>query len=270
MAYNMKLGFIGAGNMAEALCKGVIAGGVFPKEEIIASDISEARRNYFKEQLGVSVSPSNEEVVKSSRTVLFAVKPQNMAEVLEEVGSLFKKDQLIISIAAGISSAFIEKYLKDEVPVIRSMPNTPVLVGAGMVAIAAGRWAGPEHLNQARRLFESAAEVIEIEEKLIDAVTAVSGSGPAYFFYLIEAMVEAGISEGLSREDAVTLASHTAYGAAKLLLETGEAPEELRRKVTSPGGTTFEAISSMENDNVKRNIIKAVKAAAQRSRKLGK
>jgi len=266
----MKLGFIGAGNMAEALCKGVIAGEVFPKEKIIASDISGPRRDYFRQRLGVSVTPSNEETVKSSRTVLFAVKPQNMADVLKEVGPLFRKDQLVISIAAGISSAFIEGYLEEEVPVIRSMPNTPVLVGSGMVAIAPGRWTAPEHLDQARRLFESAARVIEVEEKLIDAVTALSGSGPAYFFYLIEAMVEAGISEGLSKGDALTLASQTAYGAAKLLLETRRPPDELRRKVTSPGGTTFEAITSMEKDGVKENIIKAVKAAARRSRELGR
>jgi pyrroline-5-carboxylate reductase len=270
MGYKTKLGFIGAGNMAEALSRGVIRAGVLLKEEIIASDVREARRHYFQKEIGVEVTDANADVARSSETILFAVKPQNMAEALEEVGQLFKKDQFIISIAAGISTAFIESHLKEEVAVVRSMPNTPMLIGQGMVAVAPGKWASRAHLAQARKLFESAARVIEVEEELIDAVTAVSGSGPAYFFYLIEAMVEAAVSEGLSPEDALTLASETALGAARLLIETGGAPEELRRNVTSPGGTTEAAIRSMEKDGVKQRIVAAIQAAARRSRELGK
>lgn len=266
----MRLGFIGAGNMAEALCKGVIRAGVLPEEEIIAGDVSAARRDYFARKLRVAVTADNEEVVKKCPIVLFAVKPQNMPDVLQALGPLFAKEQLVISIAAGISTAFIEKFLKENTPVVRAMPNTPVLVGAGMVAISPGTHAGAQDCAAARRLFESAAGVIEVEEKLIDAVTALSGSGPAYFFYLIEAMVEAGVSEGLSYEEALKLAGSTCLGSAKLLLESGEKPDELRKKVTSPAGTTFAAISSMEADKVKAAIIKAVRSAAARSRELGK
>jgi len=266
----MRLGFIGAGNMAEALCRGIISSGVLQENEIIAADVSSARRDHFGRKFRVAVTADNEEVVKESQTVIFAVKPQNMPEVLEQVGPLFAAEQLIISIAAGISTAFIEKFLKEETPVIRAMPNTPMLVGSGMAAIARGKHAREQDSAAARRLLESAAAVIEVEENLIDAVTALSGSGPAYFFYLIEAMIEAGVSEGLSPEDALKLAGRTCLGAAKLLLESGESPQELRRKVTSPGGTTSAAISSMEGDKVRAAVVKAVKAAAARSRELGK
>jgi len=270
MSAGEKIGFIGAGNMAEALARGLLSTGKYSPASIIASDVREERRNLFAEQLQVQATASNLEVVRQCRLIILAVKPNQMEAVLKEVAAAFEPKHLIISIAAGISTHYIESFLKEEVPVIRVMPNTPILVGAGMTAISAGRWARPENLAATREIFESASRVIVVEESLIDAITALSGSGPAYFFYLVEAMKEAGVTLGLTGDDADLCARQTAFGAGKMLIESEEPVETMRKKVTSPGGTTEAAISKMEEGSLKEIIIRAVKAAAERSRGIGK
>lgn len=266
-----ELGIIGAGNMAEAIVRGVIAAKVFSAGQIIASDVSPARRDLFSAQLRVKAVEDNAEVGRRSRILLLSVKPQQMAAALAKLGEVTDSQTLIISIAAGISSGFIEKHLGGGKSwrIIRSMPNTPMLVGEGMVAIAAGRHARAEDMLRARSIFESAATVVEATEDKIDAVTAVSGSGPAYFFYLVEQMIAAGVELGLTPEQSHLLATRTALGAAKMLTTSADAPRELRRKVTSPGGTTQAAITCFESHGVGPAIIEGVKAAEKRGKELG-
>lgn len=263
-----RIGFFGAGNMAEALARGLLSGGV-PPAAIVASDVVEARRKLFSDTLGLSVTNDNREVLARSDVAIFAVKPQNMPELLAIISGA-SHGRLFISICAGVSTAFIEKELGGNPRVVRAMPNTPMLVGAGAAAIAAGRYATSDDMAVARAIFETAAKVVEAKEELMDAVTAVSGSGPAYFFYLVECMVEAGVRLGLSRAQAQALARQTALGAGRLLAESQDSPEELRRKVTSPGGTTFAAITKMEEAGVKAAVIRALEAAAARAKELGR
>lgn len=267
----VELGILGSGNMAEAIARGVIRSRLLRPDQILAADPSSQRRAMFSEQLGIQTTQDNREVAREARMLLLSVKPQQMKEVLATIGPVARTDTLLISIAAGISSRFIETHLGGgrNWRVIRTMPNTPMLVGEGMVALARGRHASEADAEAARKLFEAAADVIELAEEKLDAVTAVSGSGPAYFFYLVEQIIRAGIESGLSPDESSGLAIKTCIGAAKMLQTANEPPEELRRKVTSPGGTTQAAISSLEQNQVGPRIVEAVKAAARRSRELG-
>jgi len=262
------LGFIGAGNMAEALCRGVISAGLFPAERIAAGDPSEARRRLFAETLGVHALDDNAAVVNGSPTVVLAVKPQAMDDVLAEIGPLLGPERLVISIAAGVRIARIEAACRPGCRVVRVMPNTPLLVSAGMSALAAGTHAGADDLEAAARLFRCAGEAVFVDETALDAVTAVSGSGPAYFFYLVEAMIEAGVAEGLERDLAAKLAARTLLGAGQLLAESPHEAAELRRRVTSPGGTTEAAVGVMREKGVREALVAAVRRAAERSREL--
>jgi pyrroline-5-carboxylate reductase len=203
--------------------------------------------------------------------LLLSVKPQQMATVLSGIADVVRPDTLIVSIAAGISSKFIENHLGERAPwrVIRTMPNTPMLIGEGMVAMSRGRQATDEDVARARKLFETSAELITVDESLLDAVTAVSGSGPAYIFYLVEQMITAAKELGLNDEHARKLATKTALGASRMLATSGESPEELRRRVTSPGGTTQAAITRMESGKWGAVTVEAIKAAAARGRELG-
>jgi len=267
-----ELGILGAGNMAEAIARGVLTASVFTPNQIIASDVSEARRELFSSALGIRAIVSSDDVARQSKVILLSVKPQQMADVLAGLGRVMDERTLVISIAAGISASFIETNLGHGKPwrVIRTMPNTPMLVGQGMVALSAGTHATPEDLKRARTIFESAASVIQVPEAQIDAVTAVSGSGPAYFFLLVEQMIQAGVELGLSEADARLLASQTALGSATMLMTSTDTPQELRRKVTSPGGTTHAAVTTMQSKGVPEAIVQAIHAAAARSRELGK
>jgi len=267
-AFEGIIGFIGAGNMAEAMARGLLNAG-FPAARIAAADPAASRRTVFHSELGVEAIEGNAEVVERSDVVVLAVKPQVMGEVLKSIARSDMGNRLVISIAAGVSTRAIETAFAKPVRVVRAMPNTPMLVGKGMVAIAAGRHATGADLELAQSVFSVAARVITVDEEKIDAVTAVSGSGPAYFFFFVEALRDAGVKEGLSETDALVLAIYTGEGAAKMLIETDQPPEELRRRVTSPNGTTHEAITTMESLHVKENIIRGVRAAAGRSRELG-
>jgi pyrroline-5-carboxylate reductase len=265
-----ELAILGAGNMAEAIARGLIAGGVFTPQQIIAADVSPERRDLFANKLFVRCVESPADAAAEAPTILLSVKPQTMSQVLEEIQPVIDDDALVISIAAGVSSGFIERSLAPKpCHVIRTMPNTPMLVGEGMVAMAPGTRATRRDLDEARRLFAPAASVIDVAEDKLDAVTALSGSGPAYFFFLVEHMTRAGVEMGLTDIESHTLATRTALGAAKMLVTSSDSPQELRRKVTSPKGTTFAAITHMERHGWPQIVVDALKAAQHRSRELG-
>ena len=269
MQEDMTIGFIGAGNMAAALSKGLLASGRVEPERMCASDVDEKRRKQYARATSAEVFADNAAVARRSDVVILAVKPQQMEEVLSGMGPALEERHLIISIAAGITTAFVEKFIRNGVRVIRAMPNTPMLVGAGAVGLCKGKWATDADLDIAGSIFESSAVVVTVDEKDMDAVTAISGSGPAYFFYLAEAMIRAGTELGLTDKNASALALQTAFGASKMLAESDEGPEELRRRVTYPGGTTEAAIKCMQEAHVADSVVEAIKAAARRSKEMG-
>lgn len=266
-----ELGIIGAGNMAEAIVRGVLRAGLLTSAQIIAADVAVARRELFQSDLGIKAVDDNATVAGTSRHLLLSVKPQQIQGALAGIGAVMSLETRVISIMAGISTAYIEKHLGGNKPwrVIRTMPNTPMLVGEGMVGICPGAYATASDIADAKKLFEAAATVIDVTEDKIDAVTALSGSGPAYFFYFVEHMIRAGEALGLTADQAKTLAIKTATGAAKMLAASPDSPQELRRKVTSPGGTTQAAITHLESLNVGEILTAAIAAAAKRSQELG-
>ncbi len=267
---NYELGVIGAGNMAEAIVRGVLRSGQFKPAQIVASDPTPQRREFFQTELGVRAIEDNLEVSRASSTLLLSVKPQACKAILQQIAAVVPDRTLIISIMAGISSGFIESTLGGaNRRVVRTMPNTPMLVGQGMAAIAAGTHATAADLAATRSLFAAAASVIEVPESQIDAVTAVSGSGPAYFFFLVEQMIASGIKLGLSPENVRELANKTAMGSATMLMNSDDSAQELRRKVTSPNGTTHAAITTMESKGLAGIIDAAMRACSDRSKELG-
>ena len=267
---SIHLGFLGSGNMAEAIARGILRAKVLAAGEMIASDPDDQRRALWQRDLGIPTTDSNEAVVAAAPVILVAVKPQAFDKALVPLGSRFGPDKLVLSICAGISTGHIEDVLAAGTRVVRSMPNTPMLVGRGMAAIAPGRRATPDDLATAERLLGAAAEVLRVPENLMDAVTAVSGSGPAYFFYLTELLAQAAVELGLSEDDARRLARVTFAGAAEMVASTGEDPAVLRKKVTSPGGTTEAAIRHLESHAFGRVFIDGVRAARDRGKELGR
>ena len=263
-----ELGVIGAGNMAEALLRGALSANVVDHNVVVASDPEFKRRQLFTSELGVTSIEDNT-VPAACRRLLLAVKPQVMGDVLDGIAEAVRPDATVVSIAAGIRTDFIAGKLSGKGRIVRVMPNTPMLVGEGISALAKGPGADDADLAWAERLFAACGKTVRVSEPMIDVVTAVSGSGPAYFFYLIEAMVAAGLAEGLDEDTAAQLALQTCLGAGKLLVTTGERPQVLRAKVTSPGGTTQAAIESMDAAGVKDALIAAIRRAADRSRELG-
>lgn len=264
------LAFIGAGNMAEAIARGVIATGILGAEQLIASDPSPDRRAAF-EALGVKAVSDNRRAAASADVIMLCTKPQMMPAALAELRDAVTDRQLIVTIAAGISTSFIETRLGDgpRWRVVRVMPNTPMLFGQGATAMCTGQHATTADLDAVRALFESASTVVTVDEAQMDTVTAVSGSGPAYFFFLVEHLLEAATNLGLSPEQARQLVYQTAAGAAKMLNESADSPAELRRKVTSPGGTTQAALEVFTAAGVGQTIQAAVAAAQNRGRELG-
>ncbi|MFH1038390.1 MAG: pyrroline-5-carboxylate reductase [PVC group bacterium] len=264
-----RIAFIGAGNMGEALIRGILAQGLFSPRNIMAADPDENRRGTVARDLGIRVTGSNREAAGFADIVLLAVKPQILDLVIEDISPVLTEKHLLISILAGVTTRRLEERLGGQIPVVRVMPNTPSLVGAGIAAICAGRYAGPGALDTAEEILKAAGTVIRLPEELIDAVTAVSGSGPAYIFLFTEALARAGRKLGLSREQADTLARKTVSGAGKLLEESGRSPEELRRNVTSPGGTTEAALQTFRRLGFDTVVEEAVAAACRRAKELG-
>ena len=264
-----ELGVIGGGNMAEAVLRGAAAAGCPAMDRIVVSEPVDQRRRQLADELGAACVADNATPAGCSR-ILLAVKPQMMAQVLEEIAPAVGEEAVVVSIAAGVTTATLDAGLRGRGKIVRVMPNTPMLVGAGVSAVAAGPRAGEEEVDWTCRLFSASGKALVVAESMMDAVTAVSGSGPAYFCYLVEAMVAAGVAEGLAPDVALELARQTCFGAGKLMIETGVAPEELRRRVTSPGGTTQRAVETLDAAGVKDRLVEAVRAAAERSRELGK
>ena len=269
MKLNQNIGFLGAGNMAEALIKGLIAARVVEPEQIYGSDPRRERCADLQERYGIRTGTNNLDVVRHAEIVILSVKPQIVQRVLDEVAPHLRPHTLLVSIAAGTPVAAIEARLPTGARVVRTMPNTPALVGAGATAIAAGGHATTEDLDSARRIFDAVGKTVILDEEQLDAVTGLSGSGPAYVFLIIEALSDAGVKMGLSRYNAQALAAQTVLGSAKLLLETNEHPGRLKDMVTSPGGTAIAGIATLEAGGLRTTLINAVEAATRRSRELG-
>ena len=269
------LGFIGAGNMAEAIARGLLRTALYQPADIKATDPNADRQRVFSDQLGITCKEDCQKAAAGSDTVILAVKPFVMAEALQQIAPQLRTQSLIISIAAGISSTFIEQAISSgggtpQPRVVRVMPNTPMLVGKGMSALARGSYATEHDLIAAERIFSSGGNTVRVTEPLMDAVTAVSGSGPAYIFYLTESLTQAGVAAGLTELQAGQLARQTVIGSAALLEQSKDAPGELRRKVTTPNGTTQAAIETLQAGDFAGLMTKAVAAAARRSKEMGK
>jgi pyrroline-5-carboxylate reductase len=277
---NKKTGFIGAGNMAEAIIGAITRTGVVPSSMVYASDVNTERLNTLKKTYSISWVADNSKLFSMCDIVVLAVKPQQMADVLKQITGQNEygvpRRKLVISIAAGVPLAKLEGLLyprlsrsdNENLPIIRVMPNTPALVLSGMSGMTPNRYAITDDINAARAILEAMGKVIEFKEDDLDAVTALSGSGPAYLFYLAESMIQAGINMGLDPDDSSILTNTTLKGSVALMEEMGEAPEALRKRVTSPGGTTEEAVRVMEKRKVKEAIVEAIAAAARRSKEL--
>ena len=270
MLRGQKVTIIGGGNMGEVLARGIISAGLTDAGDVIISDLARERLDYLSRNYGVNVTGNNSEALENAAVVILAVKPQNMGDVLREISGSVRGDELFISIAAGIPLSFLEENLGGKVRVIRVMPNTPALIGAGAAALAPGGYATENDLALARAIFDSVGISIIVKEDLIDAVTGLSGSGPAYGFMIIEALKEGGVKMGLGEDIALTLAAQTILGAAKLCLLGDKTPSELTSMVTSPGGTTIEGIKALERGRLKETLISAVEAATFRSKELGR
>ncbi|MGA1847112.1 pyrroline-5-carboxylate reductase [Deferribacter abyssi] len=266
-----KIGFIGAGNMATALIKGILKSGLLPPDDIFTSDINIEKLEALKKEYGINIIyKDNVRLVSNVDIVVLAVKPQIIDRILKEIDHAIDESKLIISIAAGISTEYIERMIGKELRVIRSMPNTPALVLQGATAICSGVHAEEEDIKLAYEIFQAVGLVVIVDETQLDAVTGLSGSGPAYIFMIIEALSDAGVKMGLSRDVALKLSAQTVLGSAKLLLETDMHPGRLKDMVTSPGGTAIAGLHTLEQGGLRTTLINAVEAATNRSIELGR
>jgi pyrroline-5-carboxylate reductase len=264
------IGFIGGGNMAEALIRGLIKGNHLPANHVLASGPRRERLDELHAKYAIETMTDNKALVERCDLVVLSVKPQILDKVLREIGDRLKSGTLVISIAAGVDTATIEEAVADGVRVVRAMPNTPALVGAGATAISAGRHASPEDLATARAMFDAVGITVELDESHLDAVTGLSGSGPAYIFLILEALADAGVKVGLARRNAQRLAAQTVMGSAKMLLDLDEHPGVLKDMVTSPGGTAIAGLHTLEEGGLRTTLINAVETATKRARELGR
>ena len=263
------VGFLGGGNMAEAIVRGLLHAEVVPPERVIVSDVKAERLEQLAKRHGVRTTTDNLALVRDADVVVLSVKPQVIDKVLVAIGDAIRPEQVVVSVAAGVPVAALEARLPPGARVVRTMPNTPATVDAGATAIAPGSHATEADLAIARALFSAVGRVVMLEESLLDAVTGLSGSGPAYVMVMIEALADGGVKVGLHRDTALLLAAQTVYGSAKLLLETGEHPGRLKDMVTSPGGTAIAGLHTLESGGLRRTLIDAVEAATNRSQALG-
>ena len=273
MLKNKKIGFIGGGNMAEAMIKGLLSASFIEAKNVFVSEPSEAKRDTLHAEYKIKVSADNRELVKKCDIIILAVKPQIVQKVLRDIASLVGRDKLVISIAAGVPIAIMDDVLRGgknkKFSIVRTMPNTPALVQEGVTAIASGQHVSKTDVKIAHRIFEAVGRTVDVEEDQLDAVTGLSGSGPAYIFMLIEALSDAGVKMGLSREVANILTIQTVLGSAKLARESGKHPGELKDMVTSPAGTTISGLHALEEGSFHTTLMNAVEDATLRSRELG-
>ena len=264
---NANVGFVGAGNMAEAILRGILRAGLVPAARIAAFDVTPTRCDLFR-SLGADIVGNNQALAKRSDILILAVKPQVLDAALAEFSGAVSPGTLVVSICAGVTCARLERLLPASARVVRVMPNTPMLSGHGTSAVSAGTRATPDDVETVKRVFASAGIAHEVAESLMDAVTGLSGSGPAYLFRFTEALEAAGVAAGLPAEIARLFAKNTVVGSAMLMAESSDVPAELRRKVTSPGGTTAAALAQFDADHFNQAVERAVIAARNRSREL--
>ncbi len=269
MAAKLTIGFLGAGKMATALAKGFLRAGLVTPRQIQASDPSEAACAAFAKETGAKTTAFNPDVTRFADVLILAVKPDQVNSVLTDIAAGFTERHLLISIAAGVPLARLEERLGAGARLIRVMPNTPALVGASASAFALGKSALAEDGALAEKLFSAVGIAFQLKESLLDAVTGLGGSGPAYVYLFIEALSDGGVAAGLPREVATRIAAQTVLGSAKMLLETGLHPGALKDMVTSPGGTTIEGLHELERGKLRGTVISAVRAASEKSRRLG-
>lgn len=262
----MKLGFIGTGNMAQAIMGGIIRNDVFSPDEIIGSDISEESRKKVRDAYGIHVTGDNQKVASEAEVIVLSVKPQYYAQTIGEIRGSVRENQIIISIAPGKTLSWLEEQFGKRVKIVRTMPNTPALVGEGMTAACANEYVVEKEKEYALKILRSFGKVEMIPENLIDAAVAVSGSAPAYVFLFIEAMADAAVAEGMPRAQAYQFAAQAVYGSAKMVLETGKHPGELKDMVCSPAGTTIQAVSVLEERGFRSAVIEAMRVCARTSR----
>ena len=264
------IGFVGSGAMGEALIKGIVEAALVAPDAVLAFDVRTERLTELSQRYGIRPVKSNAEVIRGADVVILAVKPQIMGSVLNDVRTALGPRNLVISIAAGVSTAKLRETLGAPARLIRVMPNTPALVLEGVTAIAKGQGLEAGDLETAEELFSAVGKVVILDEELMDAVTGLSGSGPAYVAIVIEALADGGVRMGLDRATAMTLAAQTVLGAARLLIQTGLHPGALKDMVSSPGGTTIAGIAALEEGGIRTTLIKAVERATLRSRELGR
>ena len=264
-----RIGMLGAGNMAGALIRGLLASKSLIPDQIRGSDVRAEHLAELEKTYGIKTHTNNAELLAWANVVVLAVKPQVIDRVLDQLGGDFSSDTLVISVAAGVPIRSIEARLPDGARVVRAMPNTAAIALAGATGIAPGARATPEDIKFTKALFDAVGRSVVLDESLIDAVTGLSGSGPAYIMLIIEALADGGVKVGLHRETALLLAAQTVYGSAKLLLETGEHPGRLKDMVTSPGGTAIAGLHTLESGGLRRTLIDAVEVATRRAAELG-
>ncbi|MEE8124813.1 MAG: pyrroline-5-carboxylate reductase [Nitrospirales bacterium] len=264
-----KIAFLGAGNMAEALVAGILKAKQTQPNNIFATDISPMRLESLEKGYQIQVGSNNLEAVRWADVIILCVKPQVMSDVSSEIHTSLSPKQLVISVAAGYPMSRIQKHIGPNIALVRAMPNTPAVIQEGVTALAGGEGLSSEFLHIAQRIFESVGKVVIVDEKLMDAVTGLSGSGPAYIYLIIEALIDGGVQVGLPRAVAHVLAVQTVVGAAKMVIETGMHPALLKDRVTSPGGTTMAGLQQLENGGIRATLIEAVEAATHRSVELG-
>ncbi len=264
----MKLGFIGCGNMASAIMSGIISNGLLQEQEIIGADVFAPSKEKAKETLGIQIAESNIEVVQKADAFVLSIKPQFYADVIAEIKDYVKENQIVITLAPGKTLAWLEEQFGKPVKVVRTMPNTPAMVQEGMTAACASTSVTTEELAYVCDILKAFGDVEVVSEKLMDAVVAVSGSSPAYVFMMIEAMADAAVAEGMPRNQAYKFAAKAVMGSAKMVLETGKHPGELKDMVCSPGGTTIEAVKVLEETGFKGALMQAMEVCAEKSRSL--
>ena len=266
----MKLGFIGTGNMASAIMGGIIKNNVIPAEEIIGADLFAPGRERVQKEYGINVTADNKEVAQKAETIILSVKPQFYESVIADIKDVVTDKQIIITIAPGKTLAWLAEQFGKDVKIVRTMPNTPAMVGEGMTAVCPNEHLTEDEIAYVKSLLESFSRAEIVPERLMDVVTAVSGSSPAYVFMLIEAMADAAVSGGMPRKQAYQFAAQAVLGSAKMVLETGQHPGELKDAVCSPAGTTIEAVNVLEKKGMRSAVIEAVTAAAKKNHQLGK
>lgn len=264
----LKIGCLGGGAMGEALLTGIIQAGLVPPCDVFVTDVRNERLGYLKEKLGINAVADNRQAAFAADMVILAVKPQAVAALLKEIAPVLVPEKTVVSIAAGVKTDFIQTFFDLPVPVVRVMPNTPCLVGAGASAVSPGKYAQKVHLDQALAIFSAAGRAEVVPESLLDVVTGLSGSGPAYMYLILEGLVDGAVRLGLPRGTALTLCAQTMLGAARMVLETGQHPAVLKDMVTTPGGTTMAGLFALEEEGMRGLLMEAVEAATRRSQEL--